>query len=75
MSGNRKCWGEGWPARAAADLGPWLLCLAGVAAMFLVASLLDHVLGEYWSFAIFLPIWVLGHGLIQTLSAKGGKDR
>jgi len=75
MPENRRRWVAEWATRAAADLGPWLLYLAGVAAMFLIAALLDDVLGEYWSYGVFLPIWGLGHGLIQILSMCGGKNR
>ena len=75
MPEKRKRWDEKRATRAAADLGPWLLYLAGVAAMFLVASLLDDAVGEFWSYAIFLPIWGAAHGLIQIPSAHRGRNR
>jgi hypothetical protein len=75
MPEKRKGWVGEWATRAAADLGPWLLYLAGVAAMLLVGSLSDDLLGDYWSYAIFLPIWGLGQGLIQIFCPRVGRTR
>jgi MFS family permease len=43
--------------RAAVDTGLWDIWLASVAAMFAIAPLLSGALGDFWSVAIFLPVW------------------
>lgn len=43
--------------RATADDGLWDLMIASVVAMFAIAPLLSGSMGDFWSSAIFLPIW------------------
>jgi hypothetical protein len=43
--------------RAATDTGLWDVLIASVMAMFAIAPLLSGTLGDFWSSAIFVPIW------------------
>ena len=43
--------------RATADDGLWDLLVASMVAMFAIAPLLSGSLGDYWSSAIFLPVF------------------
>jgi hypothetical protein len=43
--------------RAVVDTGLWDVLLASVLAMFAIAPLLSDTLGDFWSSAIFLPVW------------------
>jgi len=45
--------------RAAADSGLWDLFLASVVAMFAIAPLLSVRMGDFWSSAVFLPVWAV----------------
>lgn len=44
--------------RKATDDGLWDILLASVVAMFAIAPLLSESLGDVWSSAIFLPVWL-----------------
>ena len=43
--------------RATADDGLWDLMIASFVAMFAIAPLLSGSLGDFWSSAVFLPVW------------------
>ena len=43
--------------RAAADSGLWDMVLASVLAMLAFAPLLSVHLGDFWSTAVFIPVW------------------
>ncbi len=45
--------------RAAADLGTWDLLIATGASMFAIAPLLSPKLGDFWSSAIFIPVFAV----------------
>lgn len=44
--------------KAAKDDGLWDVMLASVIAMFAFAPLLSETLGDFWSSAVFLPVWL-----------------
>jgi len=44
--------------RAAVDSGLWDFMLASIVAMFSIAPLLSVHLGDFWSSAVFLPVFV-----------------
>ena len=46
-------------------LDPWVLFLLSLAGMFASATVLISYLGEFWSMAAFLPIWVVLYLLIH----------
>lgn len=43
--------------RAAMDIGLWDIMIAAFVSMFAIAPLLSGRLGDFWSSAIFLPVW------------------
>lgn len=43
--------------RTAVDHGLWDVLLASVVAMWAIAPLLSGKMGDFWSSAIFLPVW------------------
>jgi len=45
--------------RATVDTGLWDILLAGVLAMFAFGPLLSRRLGDFWSAAVFVPVWAL----------------
>jgi len=51
--------------RAYTGLGPWGLFLVNLLAMFALAPRLSGWLGEFWSQAAMLPIWVAFYALIH----------
>lgn len=56
--------------RAAADTGLWDTFLASVFALFAIAPLLSSRLGDFWSSAIFLPVWAGVYLLIRLVHAR-----
>ncbi len=46
-------------------LGPWAVFLLSLAGMFALATVLIGSLGEFWSLAAFLPLWVILYLLIH----------
>ncbi|MDJ0924079.1 MAG: hypothetical protein QNJ77_05910 [Acidimicrobiia bacterium] len=56
--------------RAATDDGLWDVLIAGVFAMFAVAPLLSASMGDFWSSAVFVPIWAAAFLLIRTIRAR-----
>jgi len=56
--------------RAAADTGLWDTLLASVFALFAIAPLLSGRLGDFWSSAIFLPVWAGVYLLIRLVHAR-----
>jgi len=54
--------------RAATDTGLWDIMIAAGVSMFAIAPLLSRHLGDFWSSAVFLPVWLavyLGLRLVQ----------
>ena len=45
--------------RAATDTGLWDILISSVVALFAIAPLLSTKLGDFWSSAVFIPVWVL----------------
>ena len=45
--------------RAAVDTGIWDLLIAGVVAMFAIAPGLSVTMGDFWSAAVFVPVWAV----------------
>lgn len=45
--------------RAATDTGLWDILISSVVALFAVAPLLSSKLGDFWSSAVFIPVWVV----------------
>jgi hypothetical protein len=56
--------------RAAADTGLWDTFLASFFALFAIAPLLSSRLGDFWSSAIFLPVWAAVYVLIRFVHAR-----
>jgi len=61
--------------RAAADSGLWDIFLASVFAMFAVAPLLSGRLGDFWSSAVFLPVWAAVYALIRVIQERVVRPR
>lgn len=53
--------------RTVTDDGMWDVLIAGVFAMFAIAPLLSETLGDFWSSAIFAPIWLAAYLLIRVV--------
>lgn len=45
--------------RAATDTGLWDIMIAAVISMLAVAPYLSPTLGDFWSSAIFVPVWIV----------------
>lgn len=56
--------------RATADDGLWDLMIASVVAMFAIAPLLSGSLGDFWSSAIFLPVWGVVYLIIRLVRER-----
>jgi hypothetical protein len=56
--------------RAAADTGLWDLFVASVVAMFAIAPLLSVRLGDFWSSAVFLPIWAVVYLALRSVKER-----
>jgi hypothetical protein len=56
--------------RTANDDGLWDVLIASVIAMFAIAPLLSDRLGDFWSSAIFLPVWIVTYLTIQVIRAR-----
>jgi hypothetical protein len=56
--------------RATADDGLWDLLLAAVVVLFAVAPLLSSSLGDFWSSAIFLPVWAAGYAAVVVVRRR-----
>lgn len=58
-------------------LCPWVVFLLSLAGMFASARVLNGYLGEFWSLAAFLPIWVVLYLLIHLsrILLEGCHDR
>jgi len=59
------------------DPGRWILFWASVAGMFALAPVLEGRLGDFWSFAAFLPIWTVLYLLIHIIEfrTEGSDER
>ena len=55
--------------RAAVDTGLWDILIASVVAMFAIAPMLSGALGDFWSSAIFIPVWGGVYLLVRFLSS------
>lgn len=56
--------------RATADDGLWDLLIASVVAMFAIAPLLSGSLGDFWSSAVFLPVYVAVYLAIRLVRER-----
>jgi hypothetical protein len=56
--------------RAVADTGLADIFLASVFAVFAVAPLLSARLGDFWSTAVFVPVWACVYMLIRGIHAR-----
>lgn len=56
--------------RAATDTGLWDILISSVVAVFAIAPLLSTRLGDFWSSAIFIPVWA-----VVYLGVRIVKDR
>ena len=56
--------------RTAMDTGLWDIFLASVFAVFAVAPFLSTRLGDFWSTAVFLPVWLLVYLGIRSVHAR-----
>ena len=56
--------------RAAADTGLWDLLLASFIALWAIAPLLSVRLGDFWSSAIFVPVWAVIYLAIRGVHAR-----
>ncbi len=53
--------------RVAHDDGLWDVLIAAFVAMFAIAPLLSEPLGDFWSSAVFVPIWIGTYLAIRLL--------
>jgi hypothetical protein len=53
--------------RTVTDDGLWDVVIAGLFAMFAIAPLLSETLGDYWSAAVFVPIWLVAYLVIRVV--------
>jgi hypothetical protein len=51
--------------RRSLGFGPWAVFLLSVAGMYALATVLLGSLGEFWSMAAFLPLWVILYLLVH----------
>jgi hypothetical protein len=56
--------------RSVADTGLWDIVIASVVAMFALAPLLSVKLGDFWSSAVFLPVWAAVYIGVRCLKAR-----
>lgn len=56
--------------RAANDDGLWDVLIASVVAMFAIAPILSDRLGDFWSSAIFIPIWIATYLSIRIIRVR-----
>lgn len=61
--------------RATVDDGLWDLLLASIVAMFALAPLVGSSLGDFWSSAVFLPIWAVVYGVVVLVKRRVVKPR
>lgn len=61
--------------RAAADSGLWDVFLASFVALFAIAPLLSGRLGDFWSSAVFLPVWAAVYAVIRLVQARVVRPR
>jgi hypothetical protein len=53
-----------------ADSGLWDLLLASIVAMFAIAPLLSVYLGDFWSSAVFIPVFAAVLVMIRVVQAR-----
>jgi hypothetical protein len=56
--------------RAATDDGLWDVLVAAFFAMFAVAPLLSESLGDFWSSAVFLPVWIAVYLIVHSVRRR-----
>lgn len=56
--------------RAAMDTGLWDIFLASFFAIFAIAPHLSVHLGDWWSAAVFVPVWVLVYVIIRIVHTR-----
>jgi len=70
MSKENRQGATGSTIGAAASFGLWTLSLASVMAMFALASVLNGRLGDFLSFAAFLPVWAVLYLPIHIIECR-----
>lgn len=53
--------------RTVTDDGLWDVMIAAVCAMFAIAPLLSGTLGDFWSSALFVPVWLAVYLMITAV--------
>jgi len=61
--------------RSATDSGLWDILLASIVAEFAIAPLLSVYLGDFWSSAVFLPVFAVVILLIRVVQARVVRPR
>ncbi len=56
--------------RAAADTGLWDVLIASFVAQWAVAPLLSRALGDFWSSAVFVPVWVAVYVVLRAVQSR-----
>lgn len=56
--------------RTVKDDGLWDVLIASVVALFAIAPLLSEALGDFWSSAVFLPIWLAIYLAIRVVRTR-----
>ena len=57
--------------RASMDSGLWDILLASVISMLAIAPLLSVHIGDYWSSAVFIPVYAVILVMIRFLTVRG----
>lgn len=56
--------------RAAVDTGLWDVLIATVLAMFAIGPMLSVHLGDFWSSAVFVPVWVAVYFALRVVQER-----
>lgn len=55
---------------AAVDTGLWDVMIAAVVSMLAIAPLLSDRLGDFWSSAVFVPVWAVLYLVLRALKKR-----
>ena len=56
--------------RATVDTGLWDVFIATLVAMFAIAPLLSGTLGDFWSAAVFVPVWAVAYAAVRVIQGR-----
>ncbi len=56
--------------RTVTDTGLWDVFIASVVAIFAIAPKLSVTMGDFWSSAVFLPVWAVVYAIIRILKER-----